>query len=231
MAQVNLTLPVPGDTVTAAGANANFGAFAVSINETNIATDTFENYHLPQSTTVPHAQAVNLYNAGKVENDSYTIGNYIADGTSQLINHGAGALQIAGPITVPNNTILFVSWKQHITSWSTYAGPGPAATPQDLDSYFRVKAQINGNPSADLVTGYFSWVSGYNHQNGLVPGYVYDANAITVAGYIAYQNTSGLSKTITNLQLEVAPNAVGGGNIDFQINLQQGLLSYMIIRR
>ena len=231
MAQVNLTLPVPGDVVTAAGANANFGAFGVSINNTNIATDTFENYHLPQSTTMPHAQAVGLYSADIVENGSYTIGNYIANGTSQLINHGAGALQIAGPFTVPNNTILFVSWKQHITSWSTYAGPGPAATPQDLDSYFRVKAQINGGGSADLVTGYFSWVSGYNHQNGVVPGYVYDANAITVAGCIAYENTSGSNQTITNLQLEVAPNAVGGGNIDFQINLQQGLLSYIIIRK
>lgn len=226
MSQVNLTLKNPGNIMEAADSNANFGAFAVPVDESNISIDTFEKYHIQDS--VPLAPV--YYDSDIVENGAYTFGNYIANGTSQLIAHGAASLQIAGPITLPDNCILFVNWKQHILDWATYAGPGPAATPQDLDSYFRVKADINGGGSADLIPGYFCWVSGYNHQNSAVPGYDYDSNSITVAGSLAYENTSGSNQTITNLQVEVAPNGVGSGNVDFQIRLSQGLLSYFILR-
>lgn len=226
MSQVNLTLKNPGDLIQAADSNANFSAFGVPVDGSNIATDTFEKYHLSSGSP----QAPLYYASGIVENPSYSIGSYVANGTSQLINHGTTALQIAGPITLPNNCILFVNWKQHIVDWQVYAGPGPAATPQDLVSHFYLKANINGGGSADLIPSFVQWVSGYNHQNSAVPGYEFDSNAITVAGCLAYENTSGLNKTITDIQLEVAPNDIGAGNVDFRIRLGQGLISYFILR-
>jgi len=200
------SIGLPGEVIEATKLNDAFSAFEVTINQTNLRTDSVHTYHL--STPAIQQQA------GNVSNASDTFVTYT--GTSyQAITHGTNAIN-TGLILLANDSTLRVHWHQYIDA-ITVGIP-------DIDAFTSFKLQWDIGAGYVDIPDLMLWAVWPYHRTSVVSEVV-ETTTHNMTGSWWYQNTTGSTITILGIRLMVRPsNAVLTDSVD----LGEGNISHMI---
>lgn len=209
MSRVSFTRIQPGDVASAASLNTPFGAIATAsttINQQNLRTDAIDS----QNISKPAVFSNSIQDA----NTSSTPGTYVGN-TWQAVTHGSTALDISG-INLVAGDVLVINWKQTIAEMRA----------NTASISYRCKLRLTWNLGDGAgwvqVPGSPIWeCNGYNNLSGVVTNQNTWVNA---GGSVIYKAAASIT---ADLRLYVLP----GANALDEVDLQEGVLAYIRVRR